>query len=108
VGKIVVCDCNGSLRRHFFTFASNAVSQRRRSAQALITLASPLLRLLSNVPTLPSRDQIILYYLVLQGIKGLFIRSEVLFNVLALSSPLDNNVTTFAYLQNLVVSFIYI
>jgi hypothetical protein len=31
----------GSLRRHFFTFASNAVSQRRRSAQALLTLASP-------------------------------------------------------------------
>jgi hypothetical protein len=41
VGKIVVCDYIGSLRRHFFVFTSNAVSQRRRSAQALLTLASP-------------------------------------------------------------------
>ena len=31
----------GNLRRHFFGFASNAVSQRRRSAQALLTLALP-------------------------------------------------------------------
>jgi len=31
----------GSLRRHLFTFASNPVSQRRRSAQALLALASP-------------------------------------------------------------------
>ena len=34
-------DSSGNLRRLFFTFASNAVSQRRRSAQALLTLASP-------------------------------------------------------------------
>lgn len=34
----------GSLRRRFFTFASNAVSQNRRSAQALLTLASPSTR----------------------------------------------------------------
>ena len=34
-------DSNGSLRRHFFLFASNAASQYRRSAQALLTLASP-------------------------------------------------------------------
>lgn len=32
--------CSGSLRRHFFTFASNAVSQHRSSAQALLILAS--------------------------------------------------------------------
>jgi hypothetical protein len=32
----------GSLRRHFFIFASNAVSQRRCSAQALLTLALTL------------------------------------------------------------------
>jgi hypothetical protein len=31
----------GSLRRHFFLFPSNAVSQHRRSAQALLTLALP-------------------------------------------------------------------
>ncbi|KAF8846621.1 hypothetical protein BDZ45DRAFT_812191 [Acephala macrosclerotiorum] len=31
----------GNLRRHFFEFALDAVSQRRRSAQALLTLASP-------------------------------------------------------------------
>ena len=30
----------GSLRRHFLPFASNAVSQHRRSAQALLTLCS--------------------------------------------------------------------
>ncbi|CZR55601.1 uncharacterized protein PAC_05489 [Phialocephala subalpina] len=47
----------GNLRRHFLQFTSNAVSQRRRSAQALLTLASPLRRLLSLVPALPSGDQ---------------------------------------------------
>ena len=31
----------GNLRRHFFDFASHSVSQRRRSAQALLTLALP-------------------------------------------------------------------
>jgi hypothetical protein len=45
-------DFPGSLRRHFFIFASNAVSQRRRSAQALQYSPSPhpLLRLLGHVP----------------------------------------------------------
>jgi hypothetical protein len=31
----------GSLRRHFFKFACNAVSQCRRSAQVLLILALP-------------------------------------------------------------------
>jgi hypothetical protein len=42
---------SGNLRRHFSHFASNVVSQRRRSAQALLTLASP--SLLSHVTALP-------------------------------------------------------
>jgi hypothetical protein len=33
-------DC-GNLRRHFFKFISDSVVQHRRSAQALLTLASP-------------------------------------------------------------------
>jgi hypothetical protein len=45
VGSLVVRDyCIGNLRRRFFKFASDVVSQRRRSAlvaQALLTLASP-------------------------------------------------------------------
>jgi hypothetical protein len=32
---------SGSLSRHFFRFVSNAVSQHRRFAQALLILASP-------------------------------------------------------------------
>jgi hypothetical protein len=41
VHKSNIDDFSGSLRRHFFTFASNAVSQRRHSTEALLTLASP-------------------------------------------------------------------
>jgi len=39
--EILVADYSGNLRQHFFDFASHSVSQRRRSAQALLTLASP-------------------------------------------------------------------
>jgi hypothetical protein len=40
VGKIIVGDYMGNLKRHFYKFASNTVSQRRRYAQALLTLCS--------------------------------------------------------------------
>jgi len=51
-------DFPGSLRGYFFKLTSNAVSQRRQPTQALLTLAYPLLRLISHVPVLPSSNQL--------------------------------------------------
>jgi predicted lactoylglutathione lyase len=41
LAKDILLNIISSLRRHFFKFASNAVSQCRRSTQALLTLALP-------------------------------------------------------------------
>ena len=54
----------GNLRRHFFTFASNAVSQRRRSAQALLTLASPSTQVAQSRSCSPFYEYLVTYYSV--------------------------------------------